>query len=217
MIITIDGPAASGKSTIAKLVAKKLNFLHFNSGSLFRGITAYLFYSEYNFNLLNKATKFNDINLEIKYINNCQHVFVNGKDYYNNLRENQISILTPKVSENLDLRNIIDNCQKSFCSNNNVVVEGRDAGSYVFPNAEVKIYLDCDIKVRAKRRFDQIKDKNTNITLEEIEKQIHERDEFDKNKTIAPFKIPKDAIIVDSSTLNIDETIDEIFKHIKIQ
>lgn len=216
MIITIDGPAGSGKSTIAKLLAKELNVLHFNSGSLFRGITAYLYATNYNFNNLKKETKFENVNLKVEYINGEQHVFVNGVDYFNNLRDNHISQLTPLVSENACLRAIIDKCQKEFCLSHTVLVEGRDVGSYVFPNAEFKIYLDCDVKVRAMRRFKQEQEKNTNVTLEEIEEQIKKRDEFDKNKTIAPFIIPHGAIIVDSSNLDIPQTINEILKHINL-
>lgn len=214
MIITIDGPAASGKSTIARNLAKKLNFLHFNSGSLFRAVTCYLYFSNFDFNSLTKDTTFNNIKIAVEYINNEQHVFINDVDYFKNLRDNQISILTPIASSNSYIRNIIDNFQRDYCKNHNVVVEGRDAGSYVFPNADLKIYLDCNIKVRAERRYAQIEDKSS-ITLEEIEKQILERDEFDKNKEIAPFIIPNGAKIVDSTNLNVEQTINKILEFIK--
>ncbi len=216
MIITIDGPAASGKSTISKLVAKSIGFLHFNSGSLFRGITAYLYSIGHNFENIKPDTRFSNIKLEVKYIDNDQHVFVNGVDFYNNLRDNHISTLTPIVSENKDLRAIIDKCQKEFCESHNIVIEGRDVGSYVFPNAEIKIFLDCSVSVRAKRRFEQEKAKNNKITLEEIEAQIKARDDFDKNKTIAPFVVPKGAFIVDSSNLNIEETLKAVLANIKL-
>lgn len=215
MIITIDGPAGSGKSTVTKLIAKEIGFLPFTSGSLYRAITAYLYYCNYDFNNINKETKFDNIELKVEFIEGNQHMFVNGVDYYNHLRENNISILTPKISENTCLRQIIDKCQKDFCSTHNVIVEGRDMGSYVFPNAEIKFFLECSVKERARRRFNEEKIKNPNITIKEIEKQIQERDDFDKNKTIAPFIIPDKAIIIDSSNLTIDETVKTIVKHIK--
>lgn len=216
MIITIDGPAGSGKSTIAKMLAKKLGVLHFNSGSLFRGITAYLRHKNFDFSTLKAKTKFKDINLSVEFINNEQHVFVNGIDFFSKLRDNEVSKLTPLVSENIQLRQIIDICLKNFCNSNTVLIEGRDMGSYVFPNAEIKIFLTSSLEVRAERRFKQEQEKGSNITLEQIKAEIKARDDFDKNKKIAPFKIPDGAIIIDSSQLNIEETIDEILKHISI-
>jgi len=217
MIITIDGPAGSGKSTIAKQLAKRLNILHFNSGSLFRGIAAYLRHVKFNFSNLTPDTKFNDISLEVKYLNNEQHVFINGNDFSRELRDNEISKLSPLVGENIELRSIIDKCQRDFCSKHDILIEGRDVGTYVFPNAEHKIYLDCSLEVRAKRRFLQEQEKGSLITLEQIKSEIKARDDFDKNKKIVPFVIPKNAIVIDSSNLSIDETIDKIIEKIKNQ
>ena len=102
-----------------------------------------------------------------------------------------------------------------FCNENNIVIEGRDVGSFVFPDAEIKFYLDCSIKERAKRRFLEEKSKNTHITIEEIEKQIAERDYLDKTREIAPLVVPDNAIIVDSSDLSIDEVVETLLNHIQ--
>lgn len=212
MIISIDGPAGSGKSTVADILSEKLGFVHFNSGALYRGITAYILDN----NLEVDSIDLNNIKLETKFINNIQHVYVNGTDYTSKLRDNEISIATPKISSIKHIRQIVDNCQKSFASKNNVVIDGRDIGSFVFPNADIKFYLDCSITERAKRRFKEEIIKNPNITLQEIETQIAERDEFDKNKKIAPLVVPKNAIIIDSSHLTIDEVVDLLFKHVKV-
>ena len=216
MIITIDGPAGSGKSTIAKKLAQKLNMMHFNGGSLFRGVTAYLHHLNFDFSTLKAKTKFKDIELTVDYINNEQHVFVNGIDFFNHLRDNEISNLTPLVGENIQLRSLIDQCLKSFCNTHDVVIEGRDMGSYVFPNAEIKIFLTSSLEVRAQRRFKQEQEKGSNITLEQIKAEIKARDDFDKNKKIAPFKIPDGAIIIDSSNLNVEETVDLIIEKINL-
>lgn len=215
MIISIDGPAGSGKSTVAKLLAKKLGFINFTSGSLYRAITAHLLSENFNFSTITETYPTLDLKLNIVYENDIQKIFVNDIDYTANLRDNTVSVHTPLISVNKHFRNIIDNAQKSFAKNNNVVIEGRDIGSFVFPNAEYKFYLDCDVKERAKRRYNEEKLKNTNITYNEIEKQLIERDIFDKTRKIAPLVIPKNAIMINSTNLTIDEVVEEMFKKIK--
>ena len=215
MIISIDGPAGSGKSTVASLLAEKLGFIHFNSGSLFRAITAYLLENNFNFAIIEESYPKLELQLDIKIINNSQHIFVNNIDYTSELRNNNVSIHAPLISINKYIRNIIDKKQKQFAKSNNVVIDGRDIGSHVFPKAEFKFYLDCNIKERAKRRFNEEKLKNSKITLKQIKNELSERDFFDKTRKIAPLVIPKNAIVVDSTKLTIDEVIDKMLNHIK--
>ena len=210
MIITIDGPAGSGKSTVAEILAKQLEFIHFNSGSLYRGLTAHLNEIGFDIENLSTETQLPNLNLKVEMIDDVQHVFVNGKDYTPVLRNNIISTLVPFVAANRSCRNIIDNCQRDFCSKNNIVMEGRDLGTFVFPNAEHKFYLDCSIKERARRRFLEEQAKNSDITFEEIEAQIAERDYLDKNREIAPLRIPKDATIIDSTDLSIEDVVNKM-------
>lgn len=217
MIISIDGPAGSGKSTVANELAKKLGFIHFVSGSLYRGITAYLLENEFDFSTIKEQEPVFNLNLTVKYKNNIQQVFVNNKDYTNSLRNNEVSTHAPLVSINKHIRKIVDDCQKQFCANNNVIIDGRDIGSFVFPNAEVKFYLDCDVKERAKRRFLEEVKKNKYITIEEIEKQIIERDNLDKTRKIAPLVVPKNAIIINSSSLTVEQVIEKMLNEIKKQ
>lgn len=212
MIISIDGPAGSGKSTVADKLSEKLNFVHLNSGSLYRAITAHLIKTNFDFNELNNTNLSFDLKLEIKFINGIQNMFVNNINYTNDLRNNEVSILTPSVSINKTIRNLVDCCQKEFCTTNNVIVDGRDIGSYVFPNAEFKFYLDCDIKERAKRRYLEEKKKNSSTSLEKIESELKERDFIDKTKKIAPLVIPSNAIIIDSTNLTINEVVDKMYK-----
>jgi len=214
MIVTIDGPAGSGKSTIAEILAEKLGFIHFNSGSLYRGVTAYLLKQNFDIESITSRSNIPDFNIEVNMIDGVQHVIVNSIDFTNVLRDNQISTLVAFVAANKFCREKIDKCQKQFCSSHNVVMEGRDLGSFVFPNAEVKFYLDCSAEERAKRRFNEEKLKNSNITFNEIKKQIIERDNIDKNRSIAPLVVPHDAIIVDSTNLNIDEVTKITLKYI---
>ena len=216
MIITIDGPAGSGKSTTADLLAENLGFIHFNSGSLYRGITAYLVNSNFDVKSLEEHTVVPEFNLNVKMIDGNQHVYVNNVDYSPVLRDNEISTLVAFVAANRFCREKVDQCQKEFCLNYDVVTEGRDLGSFVFPNADFKFYLDCSVEERARRRFNEIKDKNQTITLKDIANQIIERDNIDKNRTYAPLVIPDGAIVIDSTNLNVEEVVQMIIKNIKI-
>lgn len=216
MIITIDGPAGSGKSTVANILAEKLNYIHFNSGALFRGLTAHLLTIGFDVSSITETSSLPNMQLTVKMINEVQHVFVNDMDYTLVLRNNEVSTAVALVALNTNIRKIVDACQKEFCNKYNVVIEGRDIGSHVFPNAEIKFYLDCNPKERAKRRFLEEQAKNTNISLEEIEKQIIERDKLDKERKIAPLVVPKNAILVDSTSKTIEEVVENLLKHVNL-
>ena len=216
MIISIDGPAGSGKSTVAELLSKKLGFIHFNSGSLFRGITVYLRKKNFDFKSITPESEIPSIKLKVSFDEEIMNVFVNNFDCTNELRDNEISFLTPIVSTNKNVRTIIDIFQRKFAKTHNIVVDGRDIGSHVFPNAEYKFYLDCSLEERAKRRFKEEKAKGNSISLEIIKNQIAERDEIDKHKKYAPLVIPDGAILVDSSNLTINQVLKKMLSCIKI-
>lgn len=217
MIITIDGPAGSGKSTVAETLAGLLGFYHFNSGSLYRGLTAY-FIEQNIFEINDEFTKkLKNLKIDVKFIDNVQHVYVNNIDFTEKLRNSLVGELSPKFSVNTKIRKLVDDCQKEFTLNNNVVIDGRDIGSFVLPNAEYKFYLDCDINERAKRRYDELIKRGEFVTLDDIKSKIKKRDEFDMNKEIAPLKIPKNAIIVDSTNKTVQQVVDEILKSIEIK
>ena len=208
MIITFDGPAGSGKSTIAKEVANHLGFVHFNSGSIFRAITAFMLENK-NIDLLTQA----DIKVEIK--DNTQYVLINNVDYTPILRNIEISKNVAEISTIPEVQFTAQKIIKEFSLSNNIVIDGRGLGNEVLKNAEYKFYLDCSVKERARRRFLEEKQKGTNITVEEIEKQIEIRDKLDRERDIAPLAIPENAVIIDSSNLTIEEVIKKVLSFIK--
>lgn len=215
MIITIDGPAGSGKSTIAEILSKKLGFIHFNSGSLYRAVAVFLKNSDMDFSKFNNNTVLPKLKLKVKYILGEMNVFVNKMNCTAHLRDNDISIIAPTVSTNIYVRNVIDNYQRKFAKKNNIVVDGRDVGSHVFPNAEIKFYLDCSLKERAKRRQAEELLKGNKITLKALMEQINARDEIDKNKTYAPLVVPKDAVIIDSTNLTINQVVENMLNFVR--
>lgn len=210
MIISIDGPAGSGKSTIAKLLAKRLSFIHFNSGSIFRAITAYLLENNKNVDLLK------NINVKVKIEDNNQYVFVNDIDYTPILRNNEISTNVAKISTIPEVQFSAQKIVKEFCSTHNVVIDGRGLGNEVLKDAEFKFYLDCSVHVRAQRRFLEEQLKGTKITLPEIENQLKIRDKLDKEREIAPLVVPENAIVIDSTNLSIEEIVNLMLSYIKI-
>ena len=216
MIITIDGPAGSGKSTIADKLAEKLNFVHFNAGSVFRGITAHLLETGFDVDSITSYSTMPKLEVYATMINDVQNVFVNGVNHTPILRDNTISTNVAKVSQNAEVQAIAQKCLKRFCNENNTVIEGRGLGSEVLPYAEYKFYLDCAVSERARRRFLEEQSKNTNITLEEIEEQIIERDRLDKERKVTPLVVPEGAIVIDTTNLTIEELTDLMLEKINI-
>ncbi len=216
MIITIDGPAGAGKSTVAKMLAEKLGFVHFNSGSLFRGITAFLISQNTDINHIDEK-KIKKLRIKTIFDGKNQLIFVNSQNFSNHLRDNEVSKRAPIVSAIPEFRKIIDDCQRDFAKNNNLVIDGRDIGSHVFPNADIKFYLTCDIDERAKRRYNEEKIKNPNIDIDEIKQQIIARDKFDMNKPISPLVIPDNAIIIDSTSLSPEQVVEKMLQYINIK
>ncbi len=215
MIITIDGPAGAGKSTLALLLAKKLNFKFFNSGMLFRAYTFAL--KDYNVLSMSKSDiekAFNEANIVIKHKNNNQVVFMKNKDITDLCYTNDIGILTAKNSNTENFYLAVNSKLIESVKSGNYVLEGRGLGSFVFKNAELKIYLDCDVKIRAERRYEQLKLKDNKIKFNKVYKDVVKRDSIDKNRKLANLVIPNGALYIDSKNMNVDETLDFILEKI---
>ena len=202
-IIALDGPSGSGKSTIANILSKKLNISYLNTGSMYRALTLYF--------LENVITNEEQIQLEflqnIKIDINEDRVFLNGKDVSEEIRNKIVTENVSWVSSIPLVRKYLVDLQRKISENKSIILDGRDIGTVVFPNAKYKFFLVASSEVRAKRRYEQ---NEIDKSLEEIQKDIEKRDYIDSHREISPLKKAKDAIEIDSSKLTIDETIDEI-------
>ena len=213
--IAVDGFAGSGKSGLVKLIAKKLgnDFKVLDTGAIFRGF-AYAF-SKTKFKEINEASikKFlSTTSLSVEFVDGVQHIFVNGQDVTGFIRTPEISALAAKVSVFEDVRAKYLVIAQSFARENNCIMEGRDIGTIVMPNADIKFFLTADEKVRAKRRFEELKKKGENITLEKVAEDLHKRDELDLNKGKYSLKITPESIVVDDTDMTLEETADYCVK-----
>lgn len=202
-IIALDGPSGSGKSTIANILAKKLKISYLNTGSMYRAVT--LFFLENNIEKLDKIDidLLRKINIDIKE----DRVFLNGKDVSEKIRNKEVTENVSWVSSISLVRKYLVDMQRKISQNKSIILDGRDIGTVVFPNAKYKFFLVASSEVRAKRRYEQ---NEIDKPLEEIQKDIEKRDYLDSHREISPLKKAEDAIEIDSSNLTIDETIEEI-------
>lgn len=206
-VITIDGPAGAGKSTIAKMIANHLNYIHVDSGAIYRGFTYAviqkigLFSNPYEFG--NNFQKSNilpeELNLKVKFFNNEQIIFLDKENINSHLRTKELTERIKFIADDPKFRNAVNQILKEIAKHNSLVIDGRDMGTEVFPEAKFKFYLEANIEERAKRR---LKELNYTTTLEDIIKNIQKRDEEDKNREIGALKIPEDSIIIDTSYLS---------------
>ena len=210
MIIAIDGPAGSGKSTTARLLAKKLDFIYLDTGAMYRAVT--LFFLDNKIDLTNSddvSSALNKMNLKIENRSSSFNVFVQNTNVNNLIRDELINKNVSNVSEIYSVRKKMVEIQREFSSNKDIVIEGRDIGSCVFPNADYKFYIEADISVRASRRLKDLS--NGNKSLDEMCKLLLERDKIDSNRDISPLIKPKDAYVVDTTLLTIEEQVIKLF------
>ncbi len=209
--IAIDGPAGAGKSTIAKSVAESLGFIHVDTGALYRAIAFYLIKNNIkNAEDINKALK--SINIKISFEDKCQAVILNGDDITDLIRIPDVTLLASEVSKLKEVRKFLLSIQQNIISENNVVMDGRDIGTVILPKANVKIFLTASPECRAKRRYLQLQNSGINCNYDEILKDVNLRDIADTTREIAPLKKAPDAILVDTSSLSLDESIQKIIE-----
>lgn len=209
--IAIDGPAGAGKSTIAKKVAKKLSYVYIDTGSMYRAIGYFMLENSISLDdEVAVSDKCKDINVTIQYMNNEQQVFLNGENVTSNLRQELVGNAASSVAKYDAVRKKMVHLQQELASSSNVIMDGRDIGTVVLPNADLKVFLTASSYVRAKRRHSELVLKGVECDLTAIEKDIIDRDYQDMHREISPLTQAEDAILLDSSELTIEEVVDKI-------
>ncbi|GMQ60093.1 (d)CMP kinase [Vallitalea sediminicola] len=213
--IAIDGPAGAGKSTIAKKIAKKLDIIYVDTGAMYRAFGLYCIrnniLSDQNDTINNIL---DDIDISISYIDGEQQVILNDENVNEFIRDEEVGKMASEISVNKNVRLKLVELQRNLASKKSVVMDGRDIGTYVLPNATTKIYLTASVEIRAERRHKELIEKGISRDLESIKDEINKRDYRDMNREFAPLKKADDAKEVDTSNLSIDEVVNEILKMI---
>ena len=209
--IAIDGPAGAGKSTIAKRVAAQKNYIYVDTGAMYRAMALYLFRLGVDPDgAAAISTKCVDADITIEYRDGVQVVLLDGENVNSFLRTPEVSDMASRTSVNGDVRSKLMELQQELARKQNVVMDGRDIGTVVLPNAQVKIFLTASVEVRANRRYLELMEKIGTADLQQIKEQIRERDHRDMNRPIAPLKQADDAVLVDTSDMTIEEVVDKI-------
>jgi cytidylate kinase len=209
--IAIDGPAGAGKSTIAKEIAKKINFVYVDTGAMFRSMALYLLNNNIdpeNEELVSSSCP--DMDITITYVDGEQQVILNGENVSGKIRTEEVGKTASTIAKYGAVRTKLLELQRALASKEQVIMDGRDIGTAVLPNAELKVYLTASSDERARRRVKQLEENGMEADFEEIKADIIKRDEQDMNREIAPLKQADDAVLVDSSDMSVEEVVNHI-------
>jgi cytidylate kinase len=215
--VAIDGPAGAGKSTIARKAAEELGFIYVDTGALYRTVALNALRSGV------KDTKSSDevvptlasAEVSLKFIDGEQHVFLRDEDVSSDIRQNEVSMAASNVSSIPEVRSFLFDLQRNIAKNNDCIMDGRDIGTVVLPDAKIKIFLTASAEARADRRYKELKEKGQDVAYEVILKEIKERDYQDMNRATAPLKQAEDAVLVDTTEIGLEESIALMLKTIK--
>lgn len=209
--IAIDGPAGAGKSSIAKIVAKEMNFIYVDTGAMFRAMAYYcLSHGIDTGDEAAVAAGCDDITIAIRYEDGVQHIYLNDADVSGEIRQEEVGKNASVVAKYPVIRTKLLELQRAMAASQDVIMDGRDIGTVVLPDAETKIFLTASARVRAQRRYKELQEKGEDCDLEKIEADIIARDEQDMNREIAPLRQAEDAVLVDTSDLTIPEVVAKI-------
>lgn len=214
--VAIDGPAGAGKSTVARAAAQKLGYIYVDTGALYRAVGVYcLRNSIVTTDVDGVGAILKDITVELKFIDGVQHVFLNGDDVSTEIRLPEASMAASNVSAIPSVRAFLFDLQRDIAAKNNCLMDGRDIGTVVLPNAQVKIFLTADPEERAMRRYKELIEKGSNVTFEEVLEDLKVRDYNDSHREIAPLKPAEDSIIINTTGMTLEESIATIVKTVE--
>lgn len=218
MIVAIDGPAGTGKGTVAKLISERLDFVYIDTGAMYRCITLKMIRENIS---LDEEEKIKDLlertKITFKNLEDKQHVYLDGEDVSDLIRKPNVNELVSPVSAIKIIRIKMVELQRKLGEEGNVIMEGRDITTVVFPNAEVKIYLDAKLEIRAERRYKELIARGNDITYEDTLESIRKRDKNDMEKEMGALKIAEDAVVIDTSNMTIEEVYDKIKEIIELK
>lgn len=217
--VAMDGPVGAGKSSVARECAKRLGFIYVDTGALYRAVGLFCVRNGIEMTAENeqnvKAAVENSVKLEIKLENGTQLVFLNGENVSEEIRLPEISMAASAVSAIPAVRRFLLDTQRNVAAANNVIMDGRDIGTVILPNAELKIFITASPEIRAKRRFDELIAKGVDVKLEDVLSDLNKRDYNDSHRAEAPLKQAADAVLLDTSELDFEQTVSEVIRLIK--
>ena len=214
--VAIDGPVGAGKSSIARTAAQRLGFIYADTGALYRSVG--LFCHRNGVDMTDPAAiagTLGSIKLEIRLVDGVQHIFLNGEDVSEEIRLPEISMAASAVSAVPEVRASLLDTQRDIARNNNVIMDGRDIGTVVLPNAQVKIFLTASPEIRAKRRYDELRAKGSDVSFDEVLSDLNQRDYNDSHRAAAPLKQADDAVLADTSELDFEQSVELVCSLIK--
>jgi len=214
-VITIDGPTSSGKNSVGFLLAQKLGFQYIDSGSIYRAGCIFILRNNISLSDNEKIIAiFKDLNIEIK-SNGSFLFYANEEDVTGKLHDPAVTRIVPEVSSMREVREATKIIQHKLINSKNTVMTGRDIGAEIFPDAKNKFYLTADVEVRAKRRFQQLNQKDSSVKFEDVLEAMIERDRMDSTREVSPLRVPEGAITIDNSNLTVEQTVEEMIQCIK--
>lgn len=214
--IALDGPSGAGKSTIAKRLSAELGFVYVDTGAMYRTVGLYCLQNNVDINdEAAVGAVLGNINIELKYIDGEQRILLNGTDVSKDIRLNEVSMAASKTSAYKAVRAFLLDAQRNVAKTQSVIMDGRDIGTVVLPDAEIKIFIVGDATVRAKRRHKELLEKGQNISLQEVLEDIITRDHNDTNRAEAPLKQAKGAVLLDTTYKNFDEAYEAVLDIVK--
>lgn len=213
LIIAIDGPAGAGKSTVAQILAHRLHYNYIDTGAMYRAITWKVMKTNVNNDIIAIENIAKNIEIQLEYVDGKTTVFVDGFNVTKEIRNPEVSRLVSEIAQIRAIRDAMLQLQRQMAIAGGVVMDGRDIGTHVLPNADVKVFLTASIKERADRRWRELTEKGFIVNREELEKEIADRDKADSEREFAPLIQASDAILIDTTTLSIEEAVTAILKN----